>query len=235
MNKVINIFSGIVLAFYTIFSMLIVFDLSFSSATLKGIPYSFEICLGFAVVIFLLGLLRMKRKWQGAADMKRFKGFLFVRQVAKAALNHSLVYALAEAIFMAFAIIVFSIMADLEPQLMLPMIAVISFLLIEGIIFIVKLVSGGPSYRLGINDKAVAFFNREMHIYYYTGLKRIEIHQDLINFQYKDDLNLFLPLEAINKEDRVEFRDALITTLEKHTANIKGKNIYIDDAFRTLK
>ncbi|NOQ75538.1 MAG: hypothetical protein GQ574_26245 [Crocinitomix sp.] len=237
MNKVINVFSGIVLAIFTIFAMLIVFDLSFSSASLKGMPYTFEICLTFAVIIFLLGFLRIKRKWQGAADMKQFKGFHFVRQVSKPGLNHSLIYAYAESVFIVVAIIIFSIMADLEPKLMLPMLIVLAFLLIEEIIFIARLMRGTRSlaFRLGINPKAVAFFNREMHIFYYTGLRRIELHQDMINFQYKDDLNLMLPLQILNAEDRVAFRDALITTLEEHTANNKGKNIYIDDAFRNLE
>ncbi|MFT5818934.1 MAG: hypothetical protein ACI8ZM_000155 [Crocinitomix sp.] len=235
MNKVINVFSGIVLAIFTIFSMLIVFDLSFSSATLKGMPYTFEICLSFAVVIFLLGFLRIKRKWQGAADMKHFKGFHFVRQVSKPGLNHSLIYAYAEAVFIIVAIFVFWIMWHLEPRLMLPMLIVMLFLLLEGIVFIARLMRGGPAFRLGINSKAVAFFNREMNLFYYTGLRRIEIHQDMINFQYKDDLNLLLPLQIIKVEDRVAFRDALIATLEEHTATNKGKNIYIDDAFRNLE
>lgn len=235
MNKVINIFSGIILAIFTIFSMLIVFDLSFSSATLKGMPYTFEICLGFAVIIFLMGFLRIKRKWQGATDMKHFKGFHFVRQVSKPGLNSSLIYAYAEAVFIIIAIMVYWIMADLEPNLMLPMLVVLLFLLLEGIIFIARIMRGGPSFRLGINKKAVAFFNREMNLFYYTGLRRIEIHQDMINFQYKNDLNLLLPVQIIKSEDRVAFRDALIATLEEYTVNIKGKNIYIDDAFRNFE
>lgn len=235
MNKVINVFSGIVLVIFSIFGMLIVFDLSFSSASLKGMPYTFEICLGFAAIIFLLGVLRIKRKWTGAADMKRFKGFHFVRQVAKARLNLSLVYAYAEGVFILIAIGVYSIMADLEPMLMLPMIIVLSFIFLEGFIFIIRIMRGGPSFRLGINEKAVAYFNREVHLYYFTGLKRIELHQDMINFQYKDDLNLLFPLQVIKTEDRTDFRDALINTLEKHAANNKGKNIYIDDAFRNME
>lgn len=235
MNKVINIFSGLILAIFTIFAMLIVFDLSFSTATLKGMPYTFEICLGFTVIIFLMGFLRMKRKWQGAKDMKHFKGFHFVRQVAKPALNSALIYAYAEAVFIIIAIILFTIMARLEPNLMLPMVAVLAFILFEGIIFIARIMRGGISFRLGINKKAVAFFNREMNLYYYTGLKRIELHQDMINFQYKDDLNLLLPVQVIKPEDRAAFRDALIATLQEHTAKIKGKNIYIDDAFRNFE
>jgi hypothetical protein len=215
--------------------MLIVFDLSFSSASLKGMPYTFEICFGFAVIIFLMGFLRIKRKWQGAADMKNFKGFHFVRQVSKPALNSSLIYAYAEGVFIIVAISLYLIMADLEPDLMLPMVVVLGFILIESIVFIARIMRGGISFRLGINKKAVAYFNREMNLFYYTGLKRIELHQDMINFQYRDDLNLLLPVQVIKPEDRAAFRDALIATLNEYTEKTKGKNIYIDDAFRNFE
>ena len=44
MNKAINIFSGIILLMYTALVMGLIFDLSLSSASLKGMPYQLEIC-----------------------------------------------------------------------------------------------------------------------------------------------------------------------------------------------
>ena len=67
---------------------------------------------------------------------------------------------------------------------------------------------------------------REMRLYFYTGLLRVELHQnDLISFKYKQDLVLFLPVEVIQKEDRKAFKEALIQQLNQ-------KNIYFDDALR---
>jgi hypothetical protein len=43
-----------------------------------------------------------------------------------------------------------------------------------------------------------------------------------------------MPLDILNNEDRVAFRDALIELLEGINADKKEKFIYIDDAFRNL-
>ena len=56
----------------------------------------------------------------------------------------------------------------------------------------------------------------------------------MVNFQYRDDLNLLMPLDILNNEDRVAFRDALIELLEGINADKREKFIYIDDAFRNL-
>lgn len=235
MNKVINIFSGVVLALYCALVMALVYDLSLSSTiSLRGLPYKVEICAGFSLLVLLLGILRIKRKWQGATDMKRFKNFEFERFVSRSALNLSLVYTLAEAVFMGFLIYFLFQIAALWVELAFPMMLVISFLLLETLVFAVKIMRGGSSFRIGINKKAVAYFNREMHLFYFVGLMRVEMHQDMINFQYTEDLNILLPIEVIKKEDRAAFRDALIDVLENKVMENKGKRIYIDDAFRNL-
>lgn len=221
---------------YLVLVMALVFDLSISSGiSLKALPYKVEICLAFALLILLLGLLRIKRRWQGSNDMKRFKSFHFVRQVNKSRLNLSFLYTLAECIFMGGFIFVMVLLMDDNPNYVLPMIAVVSVLLIESAFFAFRISQGGDSYRLGIDKKAVAWFDREMNILYFTGLKKIEMHQDMINFQYKEDLNLFLPLDVIEKKDRKPFKEALMATIEEYKASKKGKIIYIDDAFRNLE
>ena len=235
MNKAINLFSGIVLVLYCAFVMASVYDFSFSTASFKSVPYKLEITYGFTILVFLLGMLRIKRKWQGLKDMKNFKGFHFVRYVAKPALNLSLVYAIAEIVFMGLLLVFLSKIAKMEINYVLPMILVISFILLEAIVFALLIKKGGQSFRVGINKKAVAYFNREMHICYFTGLKRIELHQDMVNFQYIDDLNILVPLDLFKKEDVVPFKEALIQTIETEVNAKKGKNIYIDDGFRNLK
>lgn len=236
MNKVINVFSGVVLAIYCALVMTLAYDLSISSMiNLKGLPYKFEICTGFALLVFLLGALRIKRKWQGASDMRQFKNFVFARPVSRSSLNLSLVYSGAEIIFMGFLLFFLYLISMLTYDFVIVMVGVILILLSEALYFAFRIIKGGDSFRIGINKSAVAYFNREMHIFYFTGLKRIELHQDMINFQYKEDLNLLLPIEVIRKEDRIAFRDALIEVLNERSATKTGRLIYIDDAFRTLE
>lgn len=234
MHKVVNIFSGVVLVAYGILVMAIIYDLSISSFSVKAMPYQTEICTAMAVLVLLLGVLRIRRKWQGANDMRKFKSFNYVWNVSSVRLNLQLLYNVGEVIAMGLALYFLFNLLTLSVDLIVPMIAVLSILLIESVFFALKILSKGPAFRLGIDKKAVAYYDREMHIYYFTGLKRVEMHQDMVNFQYRDDLNLFLPLDAIKEEDRKAFRDAIIETMENYQ-NEKGKIIYIDDAFRNLE
>ncbi|MBN4070998.1 hypothetical protein JYT72_00680 [Crocinitomix catalasitica] len=227
MNRAINIFSFIVSLVYMALAGAIVYDLSFSSMwTLKAMSYKEEILGGLAVVILLLGLIRVKRRWQGIKDMKNFSKFSFDCLISKESMKDSIVFTSIELVF-TLAFMAFTLkMSELQPEYTIPMIAVLGILASEAIFFLIRLLSGGSAFKLGVNKEVVAYFNREMHLYYYTGLKRIELKQkDLINFQYKEDLNIYLPTAVIQKKDRVQFRDALIETLA-------DKNVYIDDAFR---
>lgn len=235
MNKVINIFSGITMAVFCILVMAITYDLSISSTvSLKDLAYKEEICGGFALVILLLGVLRMRRRWQGFRDMKKFNNFTHVFYISKSAKNLSLLFTLVETGFIAALLFFMYSITKLEPAYVVPMLIVLAILFIDNVIFLTRIQAGGNSFRIGINDKVVAYFNREMHLYYYTGLKRIEKHQDMINFQYKEDLNLFLPLDVIQQKDRVIFKEKLIETMNQLEAKT-GKSIYMDDGFRTIQ
>lgn len=227
MNKAVNTLSGVLAIVYVALAVAIVYDLSFSSMwTLKGMAFKEEVLGGIAVVVLLLGLIRVRRRWQGINDMKRFKKFTYETTIAPETMRYSLVFTILEMAFMIGVLMICIVMFRLHPEYTVPMIIAVGVLLAETTVFLLRLIKGGPAFRFGINKDVVAYFDREMHLYYYTGLLRIELVQsDLINFQYKEGLNLFLTTKTLRKEDRAKFRDALIETLAE-------KNVYIDDAFR---
>lgn len=211
------------------------FDLSLSSGlSLENMPWQEEIAAGFTLVIFLLGMLRIIRRWQGVKDMTRFDSFRYVAPISHRILGLSTLFTMAETVFMVGAVIFLTFLMNLEPNLVYPMIIVLIILAIESAFFALRITRRGKAFRIGISDKAVAYFDREMHILYFTSLLRVEMHQDMINFQYKDDLNLFLPLDVIRKEDRAEFRQTLMESLTEYGLK-KSKTIYFDDAFRNLE
>ena len=231
MNKSINIFSAIVVVIYCFFAMSVIYDLSFSSLSFKSVPYQEEICTALSFLLLILGILRAKRRWQGLKDMIRFKQFKFVIPVAKSRMNLGRIFTIVEIVFMGGFLYLLSRLAALSLDLTFPMIVVIGILMIESTLFLVRTLKAGNGFKIGIDKKLVAYFDREIYIFYFSGLRRVELHQDLINFQYKGELNLFLPLDAIEKNDLIPFRDNLIKTLEAES----NKNIYIDNDFRRLE
>ena len=158
--------------------------------------------------------------------MKKYEKFIFTKKITKTAMNFASLFSIAEIVVFLLSLYYASELFVLEETLITPMIVVLMVLLLESVIFLIRIRTGGESFRYGMDEKVIAFFQREMHLYYFTGLLRVELYQsDLINFTYRDDLNLSMPTNIIEKEDRVEFRNNLIEILEK-------KNVYIDDAFR---
>lgn len=229
MNRVVNVFSFVISAAYIIITVMIVYDLSFSSVvTLKAMPYKEEVTAGLAALLLFFGALRARRRWEGIKDMKRFSKFSFSSAVSKTARQSGMVISGLEIFFMfGFLYLCFQ-MYKLHPEFTVPMMVVLGLLLAESVLFMIRMSKGGDGFRLGVGPDVVAYFNREIHIFYYTGLLRVELIRDHINFQYKEDLNLKLPTEVIPPDQRKAFRDAILKELG-------DKNVYIDDAFRSFE
>jgi hypothetical protein len=52
-------------------------------------------------------------------------------------------------------------------------------------------------------------------VLYFSGLRRVEIHQQTVYFEYIEDLQLFFPVNAIDKKDFSSFRNALEDKLNR--------------------
>ncbi|MEZ4923183.1 MAG: hypothetical protein R2780_08450 [Crocinitomicaceae bacterium] len=228
MNKVVNVFSLIILTVFTLLGMTIIFDLSISNFHLKAMPFKMEVMSALALLVFLLGILRIRRRWQGIKDMSQFKQFELDMNVSKAFIKREKLFTFMEIMFMSAAIIIYIRLSLLDFDLMIVMIAVLSVLVAESMVFLSR-IEEGKTFRIGMNAKVIAYFGREMHLFFYTGLQRVEMYQsDTISFKYKDGLVLFLPIVVINEKDRLLFRETLVSILDE-------KNIYYDDALRNWK
>lgn len=229
MNKAINILLFSTLAIFCLMVLMSVFDLSISNLHLRGMPYKQQIFTSFALLVFLLGLLRIKRRWQGIRDMKNFTQFTASWTVSKSHLKHGMTITAIEVFFMMAALIFCLSVIPVEPMFVIPMLVVLVLLSLESLYFIVILSKGGPAFRIGINNQVVAVFDREMHLYYYTGLEKVELHQsDMINFGYREDLNLPFETSVLDLKDKESFRQVLI---DKLTEN----KVYVDSSLRNWK
>lgn len=226
MNKTVNVFSVVIMVVFALMSMTIILDLSISNIHLKAMPFKFETLSALALLFFFVNLIRVRRRWQGVKDMKAFRSFKFSCDVSDKLMRRSVAFSSLEILFMLGALTLFLRLSELNFDLVIVMVAVLVVLAMEGVVFLATLLKRGDAFRIGLNSKVVAYFGREMHLFFYTGLRRVEFYQnDLIAFQYKDDLVLFLPIYVIPESQRANFRDELIKQLE-------SKKIYFDDALR---
>jgi len=225
MNKVINLFSLILLIIFGFFAIGSIYDLGFSVYEVNDIPYIKQIGYGLTLVILLLGLIRIKRRYEGRKDIKAYSSFKFSAPISKPILNSATVF-LGIEIFFGFGIIIIlsKIIPWDEQYLVLPMLIVVCILTLENLFYLITLRNKPADSRIGIGPQFIAYFDREMHLYYYKGLKRIEVYQNMINFRYKKDLNLFLNIDVIPSDQQKEFFETLQKTLPEN-------NIFFDDSF----
>jgi hypothetical protein len=210
-------------------SMTIILDLSISNFHLKNMPFKNEILSSLAILLFLIGLIRVRRRWQGFKDMHKFSQFEFDSKVSKGFIKKSVMFTSLEILFMLSALFIFIRLYFIEKDLIIVMIGVMIVLIFESIIFLFLIISAGKAFRIGVNSRVIAYYGREMHLLFYAGLRRVELHQkDLFSFIYKDDLVIFFPASVLEDIDRIPFRDTLLNQLEE-------KNIYFDDALRNWK
>lgn len=226
MNKGVNILSFVLLFAFGFLAAAVIYDLEVSNLHLRGMKYKEIIFPGFALLVLAVGLLRAKNRWQGWNDMRKFSNFIFATEVSKTLKTRSISFTFLEMMFMSAAVYFFTKMGQLDFNLVLPMLVVMVVLLIESLLFLIRLNAGGDGFRIGISNKVIAYFSRESKLIFYEGLRRVELHQsDQISFKYKDDLVIFLPTNVIPEEQKETFKAHLLEILEE-------KNVYFDDGLR---
>jgi hypothetical protein len=70
-------------------------------------------------------------------------------------------------------------------------------------------------FRLGVTPKAVIMADRDVQVIYFSGLRKVSIHQDSIYFEYINDLQLNFPIDTIDLDKRDIFFDQLSERIDK--------------------
>jgi len=228
MNKVINIFSLVLLFLFSFLAIGNYEDIGISVYEINDIKYLKEICFGLIVVIGLFGLLRIQRRWTGIKDIKSFKKFVYKTPLSKKAKALMAMFSVMEIIFLSFFIGLFikELHLDINNYLT-PMIVALLMIIAEIIIFTIYVFKSKNVLIMGVNTNLIAFFDREIHIVYFDGLQRISVYQNRLHFKYKLDLNVFVELDYIPQENLLEFKQNLENVLLK-------KDVFIDNSFREL-
>ena len=120
MNRVVNIFTFIALIIFFLMVMTVVFDLSVSQFHLKGMKFKQEVFTGIAILVFLLGLIRVQRRYQGIKDMNRYSKFHFSVPVSAKHRNYGFVICLIEGVFLIAGAGACLLFINLEPAYVIP-------------------------------------------------------------------------------------------------------------------
>jgi hypothetical protein len=99
----------------------------------------------------------------------------------------------------------------INPETIIPAVVFALFSL-DSIVFVFL---GKDKFRVGLSSKAIFVADREIILIYFTGLRKITVHQQTIFFDYINDLQLTFPLNCIREENRPSFFESLDNTVDK--------------------
>ncbi len=207
MNKFINALLLFILLPTMAFAVIVGFDLplEFLRTTGSQIIYRFEIFLGFGVLLLIINVRRSVRRWMGMRIVHQTNKFIWNQPVSSERKKRVKVYTILEAFVMLCA---GSALYYVTPFAILPAIA-FWFTTVDNLIFL-WIGTMKEGFRAGITKKAVVVADRDVSVLYFSGLRKVTIHQDSIYFDYIKTLQLSFPLDCIEEGQR----DLFFSTLE---------------------
>jgi hypothetical protein len=212
MNKFINILLILISFPVILFSIVIGFDIPIEFIRLSGanMPYKSEIFYGFAALIFVVGVRRSIRRWLGIRLVNKLNKFQWNESMSQNRYKQAMLYLYLEAIvhfIMAFAL--YSI-----TNFSLPVALVFVLLGIDHLVF--ALISKSKQlFRVGLTSKAILIADRDVKVVYFTGLRKVDKHQQSLFFDYIKELQISFPSDCIAQNKRAEFKEKLALNLDR--------------------
>ena len=203
MNRFINA----VLLFFTLITAFIAiyvgFDLPVKILRTTGahLPYVDEILLGLGLFLFIIVLRRAYRRWFAIRIVSKPSKFKWNHKVSSERKKRILTYSILEIAVYSFASAGLYYLTD---RAWTPA-AALAFAALDNLILILFI----RAYRVGLSSKALVVADREVVVLYFTGLRKVSIHQQTVYFDYIKDLQLSFPLNCIEEDRKEEFFDAL--------------------------
>lgn len=211
MNKFINALLLFILLPTMAFSVIVGFDLplEFLRTTGGQITYQFEIFLGFGILLLIINVRRSVRRWMGMRIVNQRDKFLWNQPVSLERKKRVNVYTILEAFVM---LCVGSALYYVTKSAILPAIA-FWYASADNLVFL-WIGSMKHRFRAGITKKAVVVADRDVSVLYFSGLRKVTIHQDSVYFDYIQSLQLSFPLDCIEENERDQFFSTLEAQLD---------------------
>ena len=155
------------------------FDIPIDSLGLTGkdIPYQNEIFLVIGICIFLIQIKRSSRRWMALHLVNKIDRFQWNEKVSQSRKKRVITYNLIESMVMISLGVglLFTTTKTLLPA------SVFFLFSLDSIVFSLY---GKDKYRVGLSTKAIFIADREIILIYFTGLRKITVHQQTIYFDY---------------------------------------------------
>lgn len=204
MNRAVNIFL-LFFAFPALaFTIFVAFDVPFDflRTSMGQYEYRDEIFLGFGLVFLVLIARRSASRWVGVNMTRKPSRFQWSVPVGEQRKKQVLLYLIIE---MLVSGIFGSAVYILTPEAW-PISAAFALMFLDQLVF---MLIAPRWFRVGLANQALVIADRELRVLYYSGLRRVEKHQQTIYFEYLEELQLFFPENCIPEGNYKDFREAL--------------------------
>lgn len=220
MNRFINALLLFILFPTMGLAIFVGFDLPIESLHTTGalMPYKKIVFTCLGLLLLIIALRRTVRRWMGMNLVLKISRFKWNEEAGSERLKRITVYTLMEGIvFLSVAIGLYIV----TPYAWLPAVAFATVFL-DNIIFLV-VGRWKKGFRVGITPKAVIMADRDVQLVYFSGLRKVSVHQDSVYFDYINDLQLNFPIDAIDPQKRDVFFDHLNAQLDRDRVFVTTK------------
>lgn len=223
MNRSINSLLLFFLFPAMFFAIVVGFDiyLEFIKENGATIPWRSYVFIVFAGIFLLLSARRSAQRWVGVNMTRKPEKFIWSSKMDPERKKNVVLFLIIEAIIALLIALAFYLVTPEAWTISVVFLAIF----VEQLVFVFV----APKwFRVGITHKAVVVADRETRILWFSGLRRVESHQQTIYFEYIEDLQLFFPANCITDGNYTEFRNAL-------KERVNEDKVYFSEKFRDLK
>ncbi|MDX1446201.1 hypothetical protein [Lishizhenia sp.] len=176
-----------------------------------------------AGIFLLLGALKASRRWVGLFIARQTQKFVWSAPLSKARKQRILMYSLLEVTVLVSMAVFYFMISPILIYVGLALVIVATEHLLHTFVGL-----GKDWFRVGITSKAVVSTDREVTVMYYTGLRKVSIHQQTLYLEYIKDLTLHIPSNAIQQGEVEAFKQHLVEQVDR-------EKVFFNEAFKAWK
>lgn len=222
MNRSTNLLLLVVSFPAMAFAILVGFDipLDFLKYSAGQLPYRDTIFYVFATLLLLLVARRSVMRWIGVGMTRKPGRFIWCVEIGVERRKQVRLYLGLEAfVALFFALVSYSLTPEAWSLSL-----VYALLFLDQLVFLLVAM---PWFRVGVTHKAVVVADREVKVLYFLGLRRVEVQQQTVYFEYIEDLQLFFPVNCIPQGNYGAFREAL-------EGRVNRDRVFFSEKFKAL-